>query len=178
MDFAMSQDIRPWLVPFGKGLAELLVFWLAAKTAQRLTGAFGRRRLIDPDVTGVLAHFAYLALLVLGAITAAGTWGVNVSALVAGLGLTSLALGLALKEVLSNVLAGLLIMSYKPFHRGEHVNVPSVVDCQGVVTEVNLRYTLLQGEKGTVFVPNTILVTSAMIVGPGPPAAPNASPAE
>ena len=46
-----------------------------------------------------------ITLLVFGAVTALGTMGINVSALVAGLGLTGFALGFAFKDILSNLMA-------------------------------------------------------------------------
>ena len=52
-----------------------------------------------------------------------GTLGINVSALVAGLGLTGFALGFAFRDALSNVLAGVMILLYHPFHRGDCANI-------------------------------------------------------
>ena len=59
---------------------------------------------------------AKLSLIVFGLVTALGTAGVNVSALVAGLGLTGFALGFAFRDVLSNLLAGVLILLYGHSH--------------------------------------------------------------
>jgi small-conductance mechanosensitive channel len=105
-----------------------------------------------------------VGLLLFGVITALGTMGVNVSAMVAGLGLTGLALGLALKEVVSNAVAGVLILIYKPFKRGD---VVAVLTFKGRTSEINLRYTTLDTPEGRVFVPNMLLLTNVMMVGNG-----------
>jgi small-conductance mechanosensitive channel len=153
-------------------VAVFLAFWLAAVLAAGAIGRLGRSRRVDPDVVGLLAQSSKVGLLLFGAITALGTLGVNVSAMVAGLGLTGLALGLALKEVVSNAIAGVLILIYKPFKRGD---VVAVLAFKGRASEINLRYTTLDTPEGRVFVPNTLLLTNVMTVGNGgstPPGVP------
>jgi len=162
-------DLAPLLPRLGTCLAVLVAFWLAGKVSKGAINRLGRGRKVDPDVTALIAQSAHVAMLLFGVVTALGTLGVDVSALVAGLGLTGLALGLALKEIISNALAGFLIMLYKPFRRGDYLAVVMPVpECRGTVTEVNLRYTALEGEKGKIFVPNTMLLSNAVVVGPAP----------
>jgi small conductance mechanosensitive channel len=119
----------------------------------------GRARHIDPDVTGLLAGTAKTAMLIFGALTALGTLGINVTAMVAGLGLTGLALGMAFKEILSNALAGVQILMYKPFKRSDAI---AVLTFQGTVIEVNLRYTAIETAGVRIFIPNTLLLTNAV----------------
>ena len=108
-----------------------------------------------------MAHASKIALILFGIITALGTVGINVSALVAGLGLTGFALGFALKDALSNVLAGALILSYRPFRPGERIEVSGY---QGTVTDIDFRYTTLQTEDKTILLPNANLFTNAIVV--------------
>ena len=100
-----------------------LAFWLAARVVKNVLIRVGKRTGWAPDVIGLVAQASTFTLVVFGVITALGTVGINVSALVAGLGLTGFALGFALKDALSNVLAGALILSYRPFRRGERIEV-------------------------------------------------------
>ena len=51
----------------------------------------------------------------------AGTVGVDVSALVAGLGLAGFAIGFALRDAVSNTLAGVLVLMYQPFRVGDDI---------------------------------------------------------
>src|SRR5213083_2396837 len=90
-------------------------------------------------------------------VTALGTVGVNVTALVAGLGLTGFALGFAFRDVLSNLLAGLLLLVYRPFARHDLI---SETGYEGTVAGVDLRYTTLQRDDGKVLIPNSILFTN------------------
>ena len=75
------------------------------------------------SVVTLLCKSLQFAAIGLGLITALGTIGINVSALVAGLGLTGFALGFALKDLVANVVAGVLVLVYRPFHRQDHVAV-------------------------------------------------------
>ena len=104
---------------------------------------------------------AAIALLAFGTVSALGTMGINVTALVAGLGLTGFALGFALKDVLSNFLAGVLILLYRPFELNDHI---VVAGSEGIVTEIDLRYTTLQKEGQKFLIPNSVLITNSISV--------------
>jgi len=156
---SMADRTLAYLPVTGVGLVVFLAFWIAARGANRVIRGLGASRRIDPDVIGLLAWSAKVALLLFGALSALGTLGVDVTAMVAGLGLTGLALGLALKEIVSNALAGVLILIYKPFKRGDAIGV---LTFQGTVVEVNLRYTTIESKTGRIFIPNTLLLTNAV----------------
>jgi small-conductance mechanosensitive channel len=137
-------------------------FWVVGLIAEALIRRFGRLRDLDPDLTGLLARAARVALIAFGAVTALGTAGVDVKALVTGLGLTGFALGFALRDVISNTLAGVLILLYRPFHRGDRI---SVAGSEGVVSEIDLRYTtLVVDDRTRVLVPNSTLFTNSIRV--------------
>jgi small-conductance mechanosensitive channel len=144
----------------------LLVFWVAARVVSKMMVGLGRRKGLDADLTNLLARATRLTLLVFGIITAIGTVGVDVKALVAGLGLTGFALGFAFKDIISNTLAGVLILLYKPFHRGDHIEMAitnGVVE--GVVESIDMRYTTLKGTDGARgLVPNASLFTNPIKV--------------
>ena len=92
-----------------------------------------------------------IGLIILGFISAFGTLGIDVSAMVAGLGLTGFALGFALKDALSNLLAGVLILFYQPFKCGDHIGVAG---CKGKVINIDLRYTTIESDESKYLIPN------------------------
>jgi small-conductance mechanosensitive channel len=108
-------------------------------------------------------------ILVMGLITALGTIGIDVSALVAGLGLTSFALGFALQDIIKNVLAGILILMYRPFRRGNYIQISGR---EGVVTDIDLRYTTLQVDTHKILIPNANMFTETITVFNQPPTLP------
>ncbi len=146
-------------------LVVLAVFWGMSNGAQRLAHRLARMRHVDSDLTLLLGAAAKVVLLLFGAITALGTLGIDVTALVAGLGLTGFAVGFALKDIISNTLSGILVILYKPFKKGDRITVTSL---EGTVVDVNLRYTVLEAEGKTVFIPNSSLFTNPIIVASSP----------
>lgn len=143
------------------GVVVFLLFWLVAVVVRRVVIRVGTNRGIDRDLARFMGRAARVALLLVGAIMALGTIGIDIAALVAGLGLTGFALGFALKDIVSNVLAGILILIYKPFQRDDHITIKSF---QGKVTTIDLRYTVLSSDEKEIFVPNSILFTDAITV--------------
>jgi small-conductance mechanosensitive channel len=144
------------------GILIFIVSWGIASVLGRLLVRLGST-LSDSKrhVVRLGATTCRVGVLTLGLITGLGTMGINVSALVAGLGLIGFALGFALKDALSNFLAGVLLLIYQPFTNGDWV---SVAGCEGQVAEINLRYTVIRREKDTYLVPNSILFTTTIRV--------------
>ena len=140
----------------------MLVAWVAAKVARATI-----RRLIRAvdqsahDAIELLALSASVVLLTVGLVCALGNLGVNVGPLVAGLGLTGFAISFASKDALTNVLCGMLIIIYRPFKRGDRINVAGV---EGVVKALDLRYTTLAAEDKTYLVPNTTVFNSTITI--------------
>src|SRR5919106_657514 len=116
----------------GMGLLVFLAFWIASVVVRKVILRITHRTDFNTAfVLRLAARTAAIGLLVFGAVTALGTMGINVSALVAGLGLTGFAMGFALKDILSNLMAGVLILLYRPFHINDYI---SVTGLEGVVT--------------------------------------------
>lgn len=162
----LADRFRHDLLAFGPRIAAALFVVIGFSVGARLVSAvvrrFGGSRALDPDLMRLLARAVHGTLVVVGAVTALGTLGLDVTALVAGLGLTGFALGFALRDIISNTLAGVLILLFRPFHRGDHI---SVAGAEGVVADIDLRYTTLVVDEGTrVLVPNSTLFTNAIRV--------------
>jgi small conductance mechanosensitive channel len=150
------------------GLVVFALFWAVSSLVHRILERMARGA--DQRRTETLLLFdrtARVTLLILGAVCALGTTGIDVSALVAGLGLTGFALGFALRDALSNFLAGTLIKIYRPFRRGDRIRVK---DFEGVVIEIDLRYTTLQADGKKFLIPNHTLFTEPVTLHQPKPA--------
>ena len=79
----------------------------------------------------------------------------------AGLGLTGFALGFALKDTISNLLAGVLILLYRPFVIGDRLIASGY---EGTVVSIDLRYTQLEGDGNRILIPNSKLFTDPITV--------------
>ena len=146
-----------WSQKIGLALLILFGFWILAVVIRKIIRKAGGATGIDPSVVNLLARVANVVILIMGLVTALGTVGVDVSAIVARLGLTGFAVGFALKDSISNLLSGVLILIYRPFRVGQWINVKSF---EGTVTAIDLRYTTLEQGEEKILVPNSLLFTN------------------
>lgn len=100
-------------------------------------------------------------LLFIGSILALSKMGFDVGALVAGLGLTGFALGFALKDAISNLVAGIMIVLYKPIRMG---NTIEVTGSKGTVIDLNLRYITIKGDGVTHLIPNSLILSNKLSI--------------
>ncbi len=138
-----------------------LGFWLLARFSDRAIARVVGYARLNVLVVSLLSRAARFGLIFFGVVTALGTLGVNISALVAGLGLTGFALGFALRDTISNVLAGVLLLIYRPFGINDRINVTNQ---EGVVVNIDLRYTTLDSDANRILIPNSVLFTNPIIV--------------
>jgi small-conductance mechanosensitive channel len=155
-------EFQKQVAVFGSRLGPSLLmfagFWLASIIVKKIICNVGKATdAAKQDVLNLIGQIARITLIVFGTVTALGTLGVNVSALVAGLGLTGFALGFAFRDALSNLLAGILILVYHPFRRGDRITVAGF---DGSVLTIDLRYTTLQGDEKIFLIPNSTLFTN------------------
>ena len=144
------------------GLTILFAFWVLGRLYGRIINRISRAADDErKDVWNLVRRTGKVLLILFGLITALGTMGINVTALVAGLGLTGFALGFALKDALSNILAGVLIMVYQPFRRNDCIAVGGF---QGKVTAIDLRYTTIKSEGKRILIPNSALFTDKIVI--------------
>ena len=159
-------DWASTLGTIGTSLVILLGFYIVARILQATSMRVGANRHVNEDLARFMGRVVKVVVLIMGLVTAMSNMGVDVSALVAGLGLTGFALGFALKDVISNVLAGILILIYKPFIKADFIKVKGH---EGEVLSTDLRYTILRGEEGvTLYVPNSMLFVDAIQVASRP----------
>jgi len=151
-------DFAP-LVPIS--LIIFVLFFVGGLVLAAAIRRFGAAREIDPALIHFMERAVKTIMILFGIVTALAHLGVNVTALVAGLGLTGFALGFALKDILANSLAGMLIIIYRPFTAGVHIKVSSF---EGTVTAIDLRYTVLDAGGQTIYVPNQMLFSNAVTV--------------
>ena len=82
----------------------------------------------------------FWVVVLYASVIALGTMGVDVSAIVASLGLTGFALGFALRDTIGNLVAGLLVRAYKHVKVGDEIKVAGFT---GYIESINLRNAIL-----------------------------------
>jgi len=115
----------------------------------------------NPVIMNLIGQTMKTIFFMLGIVSSLGTLGIDVSAMVAGLGLTGFALGFALKDTLSNFISGVLVLIYKPFNIEDFITVDKY---SGKVRDINLRYTVIIQEGNEVLVPNSFIFSKPIII--------------
>jgi small-conductance mechanosensitive channel len=95
---------------------------------------------------------------------------VPVGQLVVGGALTSVLLGIAAQQSLSNIFAGMVLLLSRPFHVGDHIQLRAGAlggELKGTVTEIGITYIRLDTGDSVMSVPNSQVLAAA--VGPVPP---------
>ena len=138
-----------------------IIFWVLGSIIGHIVKRIGRQAKFDEMVSRVMGDFVRVTVLIVGTITALGTIDIDVSALVTGLGLTSLALGLALQPIVGNAVSGMLILIYRPFRPGDTVKV---LDNEGKVINISLRSVTLEAENKHILVPNVSMLSNVVII--------------
>ena len=156
-----NELFRIWLPNILTALVILFAFWVLYRIVLTLIDKSEIRFKLDSHQVLLIRSTIRITLFVFGIITALGTLGVNISAMVAGLGLTGFALGFALKDTISNLLSGVLILFYRPFQVGHVIKFDKY---EGKVIGIDLRYTILDGADGKVLIPNSKLFTDPITV--------------
>lgn len=143
------------------GLVVLLFFYFLARLARFLVSRSIMKIRASEHATRVVSRLVFTGILVLGILVSLGVMGVNPGALVASLGLVSVGLGFALKDVIENFIAGITIILQKPFVIGDVVRFG---DVEGVVVDVRVRDTIIRMfDDREVFVPNRSLFSGVVI---------------
>lgn len=160
---AMQVTRVPWVpVRVAQRVLEVLlvisVTWVAARLAGELIGSGASREdaLRSPQL---ITNLVRMLILILGALVALQTLGIAVTPLVTALGVTGLAVGLALQDTLANLFAGIHILVSRQVHRGDFVRLSE--GQEGVIEDITWRYTTIrQLSNITTTVPNSKLASA------------------
>lgn len=140
------------------------IFYVGARIARRAINVTGERTRIDATLASLLGRLASFAITVLGLFVAAviifPTF--HPGDLIAGLGITSVAIGFAFKDVLQNFFAGILILWRRPFVVGDQIQVNGYEGTVEVITVRSTRLKTYDGERAVL--PNGDVYTSAILV--------------
>jgi MscS family membrane protein len=109
---------------------------------------------LDDQLIPIFRKIIKIILVIITAILIISTFGVNVSSLVAGVGIGGLAIALAAQDLLSNLFGGFAILSDKPFKIGDRIKLDDKTD--GVVKKISTRSTTIETFGGTeIVMPNS-----------------------
>jgi small-conductance mechanosensitive channel len=134
-----------------------ILFWISGILTQFLITRLANKRGLNPELLKLNGRTVKIGLIIFDLVTALRTIGINVSAFVAGLGLT----GFALKDVVSNLIAGSMILLHRPFKVHDIIGVAGH---EGKVINIDLRYKTIEADGKKVLIPNSTLFTKEISI--------------
>ncbi|GJL73222.1 MAG: transporter [Nitrosomonas sp.] len=141
----------------------LVLVYIVSNFAHRIVKRQFSRR--DRDNLGeMLSSFVKWTIIIIGSLVAATIVipSLKPGDLIAGLGISSVAIGFAFKDILQNWLAGLLLLLRQPFQIGDQIEVNGH---EGTVEHIETRATIIKTYDGQrIVMPNSTIYTNAVIV--------------
>ncbi len=142
-------------------IAIIIVGMIVARMISNTVNKLMRARHIDATVADFLSALVRYGVIAFTLIAALGRVGVQTASVIAVLGAAGLAIGLALQGSLSNLAAGVLLVTFRPFRSGEYVDLGGVA---GTVLQVQIFSTTLRSADGRIIVvPNGKIIAGNII---------------
>ena len=137
----MAAPVMAFLSNLAAAIAAIVVTLFASRFVKSWIAKLGfRYEQLDDTLFVFLSKFAQVVVLAVGSIFVLTSFGVQTTSIVALLGAAGLAVGLALQGTLSNFAAGIMLIVFRPFKRGDYVSVSGQ---SGTVKEISIFTTEL-----------------------------------
>ena len=151
---ALTASLIPALLILVIGIVIIKLVGKIVKTALNKTK-------LEKAAHSLIISVANVALYIILGLIIATKLGIDVTSIVALASVLTLALSLALQNMVSNVIGGFIILSTTPFHSGDYVEIAGQA---GTVTEINMGYTKLTTPDGKLIsIPNSAVVAAQIV---------------
>ena len=156
----LTDKVVLYFIEHGMQILTAIVLMGAGLFVARWVGSIVQRWLkskqYDEPVSNLIVKVVKLLIIVLIGVMSLGQMGVQITPLIAGIGVAGVGVSLAMQGLLGNLVAGLTIIFSKPFTTGEYIELLGVY---GQVTDISLfSTTLLHTDNSRVIVPNRKIV--------------------
>lgn len=139
----------------------LVVGILLIRAVLRLLKATLEKSKLEKAAHGLILSLAKIGLYLLLGLSLATGLGIDVTGVVALASVLTLAVSLALQNMLTNVLGGFALLTTHPFHSGDYVDIG---DQSGTVTSIDMTYTrLMTPDNKVVCIPNSTVMSATVV---------------
>ena len=137
------------------------VTWGVAKGVRYIAYTWAKQTEGDSSTELLIGRLSYGGVWIVGFVIALGVMGLDFGALLGALGLTSVAIGFSLKDVLSNYISGVILLAARPFRINDQVVIG---EYEGTITQIQLRATTMKTYDGrVVYIPNQEVFQASVI---------------
>lgn len=139
----------------------LVVGIFAMRIIRRILKTTLEKSKLEKAAHSLITSLASAAMYVLLGLIVASSLGIDVTSIVALASVLTLALSLALQNMVSNILGGFTILYTHPFHSGDYVEIAGQ---GGTVKEINMTYTMLAtADNKLISIPNSAVVAAQIV---------------
>jgi small-conductance mechanosensitive channel len=152
-------------ISIGVAIVLIVLGWALARALGRMAGPTFMRRM-DPATAGTVGFLTRLATIVVALLFALRIVGVKPQTLAVGGAFTAVVFGLAAQQTLGNLIAGMVLLSARPFRVGVHVRLEAGAiggTQEGVVSSLGLLYTTLASGDDRIMIPNTQVLAAVVV---------------
>ena len=133
--------------------------WLAGKISKLITTLLEKNS-VDATLINFIEGIIYYTLLIVVVIATAGQLGINTTSFLTIVGAAGLAVGLALKDSLSNFASGVMLIMFRPFSVGDFIDTGGVTG--NVISIALFNTTLHTPDNQKVIVPNSAITSNVI----------------
>jgi small conductance mechanosensitive channel len=157
----------PWDTPFqiGTVIALCALGWTFSRDVGRAAAPTFFRRM-DPGTAGTVGFLIRLTSVGITLLIALHIAGLRPQTLAVGGAFTAVVFGLAAQQTLGNLIAGMVLLSARPFRVGERVRLQAGAvggSVEGIVSSLGLLYTTLARGEDRVLIPNNVVLAAAVV---------------
>ena len=152
-------------VRIGAVVVMVVLGWALARDLGRFTAPALFRRM-DPATAGTVGFLIRLVFIVAAVLVALRVAGLRPETLAVGGAITAVVFGLAAQQTLGNLIAGMVLISARPFRVGDRVRLQAgglAGQIEGVVASLGLLYTTVAQGQDSVMVPNNVVLSAAVV---------------
>ena len=158
------ETVTVWFTTYSiKIVAAILIFiigkWLCRRITNLLTKIMEKNN-IDVTLVKFLSSIVYYTLFIVVMIAVAGQLGINTTSFLTIIGAAGLAIGLALKDSLSNLASGVMLIMFRPIKIGDFVDVGGVT---GTVRSIDIFNTTIHSPDNQKHIVKNASITSGVI---------------
>ena len=142
-------------------LLVLVIGMVIIKLVNKVVKAALEKTKLEKAAHSLILSVVNVALYIILGLIVATKLGIDVTSIVALASVLTLAVSLALQNMLANVIGGFTILSTTPFHSGDYVEIAGQA---GTVTEINMSYTkLMTPDNKLISIPNSAVVAAQIV---------------
>lgn len=165
----MLEKLENWLTELGTGVADkvlgalvvVVIGLLAIRLVMKLVKKTLAKSKLEKAAHTLILSLVRVAMYILLVLSVASALGIDVTGVVALASVLTLALSLALQNMVSNVIGGFTILSTHPFRSGDYVEIAGQA---GTVEEINMTYTrLATPDNKHISIPNSAVVAAQIV---------------